>query len=483
MAIQNHPSLYTGGSERFNLQPHVNLYAQLAAKKQARDDAFDEYMRNLNKNINSAGLRNVDRDAFDAGLADFQKFGIENRDAIRSRKGGADIVYHQKYQDLHNIIAESKGEEEKLKPFVEMRLDPEKWQRVNQESAIREIDLHNQPIRVRGADGLFQRNTGRKSIDYNSFTFNPKKLTDDDWRQYEEGLNKQVPPDETILPSRVDPSDKYFKIDGLRKSYSPEKLKAISDISKRDFATNKEIAYTFRDAHPFDKWVKNNGAEFNKLNNAYKAANGADANIEDEDDLFAAQQVLKRLQPTITEKRIDNRQLIDGINHAQAKELENLRNRNAIGRIRLHNDLKDEDEEVAVDDEMIDAFRDAYGRASNMAKDKVGVALTTLKPSTQAVLIDKAKKLMGDEKISQADLYIRKGGEKKVDLMGYMLNEKGERTTARKLGTIDFVDMNIPANTPLGIKAKREVMEQGKSNKPSTKKYKGLDASGNPIFE
>jgi hypothetical protein len=79
MALVNDPRLYTGGSERINLQPHVALYAKLKEREQAKNEAFDEYIRNLNKNVNPAGMRNQEREVFEEKLKNWQQFGIQNR--------------------------------------------------------------------------------------------------------------------------------------------------------------------------------------------------------------------------------------------------------------------------------------------------------------------------------------------------------------------------------------------------------------------
>jgi len=118
MALQNDPRLFTGGGERVDTRPHVQLYAQLKQREQARNDAFDEYVRNLNKNINSAGLRNQERPVFEDKLRQWQEFGMQNKEFLRNpRKDGgrASMEFQNRYQDLNNLIAESKIEEEKKK--------------------------------------------------------------------------------------------------------------------------------------------------------------------------------------------------------------------------------------------------------------------------------------------------------------------------------------------------------------------------------
>jgi hypothetical protein len=324
MAIHNHPALYSGGSERLDSRPYVQMYAQMAARKQAREDAFDEYIRSLNKNVNSAGLRNQDRQAFDEKLAAWQKYGMENRDAIRSRKGGADMQFQQQYQDLLNTVAESKQEEEKKKPIVEILLDPNKRDRIDEDGVMKSVQTHDKPIWKKNESGQWERDQERKSIDYNSFSFKPKMYTPEQWQKYDESLTKAIPSDKTDIQLKVHPTDKYSQIESTSATYSPQKLAELGDKARSDFASDQSLAYTFKKTHPYEKWVKDNGKEFDKLNSAFKAAYGQDANIQDDDDLFAATRIQSRLQPTITEKRIDNWGARDERNFAQAKELKAL---------------------------------------------------------------------------------------------------------------------------------------------------------------
>jgi hypothetical protein len=69
-------------------------------------------------NINSAGLRNQERPVFEQKLAEWQKYGMDNRDRLRNPRqdrGQASLEFQNKYQDILNLVQESKMEEEKKK--------------------------------------------------------------------------------------------------------------------------------------------------------------------------------------------------------------------------------------------------------------------------------------------------------------------------------------------------------------------------------
>lgn len=201
MALNIHPALYSGGNVELDSRPHTQLYGQLMAKKQAQNEAFDEYIRNLNKSVNSAGMRNVDRPVFDKLVSDWQNFGMKNREAIRKRQGGADIEFQRKLQDILNLTAESKTEEEKKKPITEILVDPNKRELLD-ESSIEGLALHDQPIYVMGEDGTMQRNPNRKSFDYTSISFNPKPFDQDKYfDQFKDVTRMELPPVVSLDPT------------------------------------------------------------------------------------------------------------------------------------------------------------------------------------------------------------------------------------------------------------------------------------------
>lgn len=302
--IRNDPRMYSAGNVVINQQPHTALYAQLAQHRQARDEAFDEYIRNLNKSVNGAGVRNVDRPAFDQQLADWQKFGMQNRDAIRNRKGGADIQFQKMYQDIQNLVSESKTEEEKKKPLVEMFLDPAKRDRLG-DGVIDEVHAHDQPIYIRGEDGSIQRNPNRKSLDLTSISFNPKPFEQDKYfKQFEDIKRTELPPEITTDPNTMTQTE-------VKKSvYTPEDKELIATRAVTDLAQNPSFRSVVKSLKPED------------YNEFYKQNFGHD--IQNDGDLAAAY-TLKGLQQSVSTSKVSPDTF------ARQKELENIRQKNRVG--------------------------------------------------------------------------------------------------------------------------------------------------------
>lgn len=121
MGIKLPGNLYTGGAVTFNSQPEVNFYAQLLQKKQAKQDALNQFYQKEISDTTSAGMRNKDvvggngvRGWAD-DLNDWQEFAMnpENRKyLLNPRLDGykTQTQFNQMHTDLLNKAAASKNE-------------------------------------------------------------------------------------------------------------------------------------------------------------------------------------------------------------------------------------------------------------------------------------------------------------------------------------------------------------------------------------
>src|SRR5690606_1526502 len=136
----------------------------------------------------------------------WQQFGMNNRDRLRNPRtdgGAASMEFQTRYQDLLNLINESKEEEEKKKPLVEIMVDPDKRERLTEE-IIPMVESHDQPIYVVDEQGQTVRNTNRKSFDVSEISFDPKPI---DIKKYFDGYNDikrmELPPVVTKDPKNM----------------------------------------------------------------------------------------------------------------------------------------------------------------------------------------------------------------------------------------------------------------------------------------
>lgn len=309
MALNYDPRMYSQGSVVFDSRPHAQLYGQLLAKKQAQTEAFDEYIRNLNKNVNSAGLRNADRQVFDKKLADWQNYAMQNRDAIRNRKGGADIEFQNKYQDILNLTARSKGLEDSKKPAIELLLKPEVRERLG-EDFIEEISAHDQPIYKIGKDGSIQENPDFRPLDYTKLNFSPKPFEQDKYfKQFEDVKRMELPPQVVKDPKNLTQTVTTTSV------FDDEAKDLIATRAVTDYMQNQSFKSVVDKLNP---------ADYNPI---FKANYGHD--IQSPADLAAAYTLKGLQQKVVTSKLEDDtfarQKQMQAIRQADAKELLNLR--------------------------------------------------------------------------------------------------------------------------------------------------------------
>jgi len=274
MALHNDPRMYSEGAVVFDTQPIVNLYGQLMAKREAqnkaKDDAFQEYVRSLNTKINAAGHRVVDNPVFADKLQQWQQFGMKNKDKLTKNDINTRTEFDRQYQELLNITQESKAEEEKKKPFVEMLLDPAKRDRLSS-NVIPAVASHDEALYVKNKSGEWERNQNRKSLDYTSNLFDPKF----DFTKGFEGWSKGMDRGEVIGDVlRKDPVTGRAIV-ATTKAYTPEQIQQIGLNAARSVTDTPDNHNYYQ--HKFEKLGED---EYAKLNDAFQSVYGKQVEVK-----------------------------------------------------------------------------------------------------------------------------------------------------------------------------------------------------------
>jgi len=109
MPVQNDPRMYSGGAVALDSSPSVNMYAQLMAKKQAKEEAIDEYYKKLPSTLNSAGMREQSIPGFNEAVGQTQKYWAENKDKIRKGTTPEAFNYDKMFRELEQKVNEDKN--------------------------------------------------------------------------------------------------------------------------------------------------------------------------------------------------------------------------------------------------------------------------------------------------------------------------------------------------------------------------------------
>ena len=99
---------------------------QLEKEERAKDDALENYFRDVDKNVTSAGMRNVDVEDFNKQQLENKRFWIENKDSIKrpERDGGkAYTEYMRRINELFSFANQSKQEYDKAKTIFNLQQD------------------------------------------------------------------------------------------------------------------------------------------------------------------------------------------------------------------------------------------------------------------------------------------------------------------------------------------------------------------------
>jgi hypothetical protein len=230
------------------------------------------------------------------------------------------------FSDAASFPQQSKQEELKKKPFMDLLADPDKRERVT-DKMMYDVTLHDQPLMIKDEDGNWVQNPNRKSFDITEETFNPKEFTTEQWQKYYENIGKGINPNKNKIITQADPNDPYSNIVTTTTEYAPEQLKAIGDIAKDDYLKDNSLQYSFDKAHPFKEYKQEHPEQFGTLNAIHKSVYGTD--IKDDADLHSAIVLQKKIEPTLTAKKEDNWFARDNMNFQQQKALKEIEFANA----------------------------------------------------------------------------------------------------------------------------------------------------------
>lgn len=179
MAVSIPSGIYSLGAVQFNAQPLAALEGQLLAKRAAREQALDDALEKYNQDkINrttTTGMASNDLDAFTKMYKDIQSYYSQNKDRI-ARDPSLKYEYNNKWRNLENLVAESKGKIEEAKKPESLLYDKNFRDEGNSEELMKGIHTHNEPLYIQDARGNFVRNPNRKRFEYNENLYLPKEI-------------------------------------------------------------------------------------------------------------------------------------------------------------------------------------------------------------------------------------------------------------------------------------------------------------------
>jgi len=287
MAIQNHPGLYQAGNVKFDATPTVNLYAQLMQRKQAKEEALDEYDRQRLTNINDKGVRDRDREGFDNRINNIRTYYNQNKDKIRKAGTAEAYEYEKMFRDVSSYVNQSK--ERTAKQDAAINFYQEK---LKQDGVVPDDYMTDLEINDRGID-----EQGSQSFDLKKWLSMPKPYDREKSNKPYNSI-KRVPGQPFTEPIS---GNKLRVNEVVEEKFDKAGLEQIQFMAANDF----ENSYSFREEvkKEFSDPVKR--VEMAKT---FKQINGVDpASMDD----YAFAYKMQELQPVVRKvKQIDNKEAV-----------------------------------------------------------------------------------------------------------------------------------------------------------------------------
>jgi hypothetical protein len=312
MALNIPNNLYSEGAVVFDSQPLANMYHQYTMRAQARDEALDDYFRNLNKTINPAGVRNQDIEGLTKKQNEWTQFYQQNKNAIKNPRidnGKAYAEYQSRLQDMHNYIAQSKNASAISEDMAKARLDPNKGFMFEDDEVITKIGEHDKPL----------TDPTHKTLNIQELSIQPKPIDVKEWQAMQKSAAAGLKPSEEVEGISVDPAT-FDTVTKVRKKYSPEDLQAAGNRMKSFYQLDERVR---RSAN------KNllNSPNAAELNEVYKSVYGK--NAETPADLLAAQTIQGLQTEGTFEKRtpgsLEQKKFLERLKQSGRKELLGMR--------------------------------------------------------------------------------------------------------------------------------------------------------------
>lgn len=267
MALSNPNNLYSGGAVIFDSRPFTNFYLQSMARKRAREDAVDNYYRDLGKSLTPTGMAANDVNDFVSKKNQWQQDAIQNRRVLSNPKDPAYAEAISRNNYLYNDALEhAETSKSKVKDLFQGRtlIKPDHPFTESSVAALHDAGL---PI-----------TQGYKNLDFSSLAYDEKPFEIADQQKYYKnaltGIN---------LGSFVDKIDVNAKTHGKTVTtsfkYEPQALESLYDRAYTDLRSSQTL----------QKFVHNNlNNEFtyNALNPTFKEAFKRD--IQSDEDFLAA---------------------------------------------------------------------------------------------------------------------------------------------------------------------------------------------------
>jgi hypothetical protein len=302
---------WAAGAVVFDQRPFLQFYEQQMARKQAKDDALDNYFRDLNKNVTSAGMRSQDVSSLLKKQQDAQQYYFQNKAQILNPKldnGAAYSEYQARHQDMLGLIDQSKEAAKSMDEIGKMKLNPQMSYIFEDPKFMDQLRSHELPI----------GDPNRKGITLASLTVPDKPVDIKEWDAYNKYLTGGIPHDK--IPGETKSIGNFKTSTPIYQQYSPENQKVIAEHAMNAYESDRrwrtEANKTFQD-------IMHDPMKYDQYNKMYKSIYGKD--IDTPKEAWAAKGIIDNNMKAVEYKEgedfVAKERFKDALSRASQEEL------------------------------------------------------------------------------------------------------------------------------------------------------------------
>lgn len=146
MALINSPNSWNGGTAVFNSAPIVETYLKLAAHREAKNQAFDQYHQKQLEGVDREGVRDVDVPDFEKKAAEWNQHWQMNKDKLRKGDMNAQIENDKLYRGLLGFVKQSKDRDLAKKDALTVGTTLKKENGTLPDSFISDLENNDRPL-------------------------------------------------------------------------------------------------------------------------------------------------------------------------------------------------------------------------------------------------------------------------------------------------------------------------------------------------
>lgn len=261
--------LYTAGAVVLPFHQAPNYARQLLMHQQAKNQALGQYYSKLENGINPVGVRDQDMDGWQSKLQAWQKFGIQNRNALinPNADGGKAIrQFEAMHQDLLGDIQKSKAAAANERAIQPLMLDPKKRALTTNQDL---LNAHKLGTSI--YDPQHYKPDGVTPISPADFSFNAPPFDERKQQATLMDVTKGLKLEKTYGKGKVNTTELKDYVPYTLK-HSTQNLKTIGDRMGSIYDGDPSVQ-----SHYDNKQLDQ--PTHDKLNSAYKSVYGADQDI------------------------------------------------------------------------------------------------------------------------------------------------------------------------------------------------------------